>query len=167
MTHLSFCFDLCASLSVCVAFNRSLMQVPAHLDNREERLCVVLRVLQNVICKVNKQKWQKCPWWVGERLLWRMWWPLFVSETTLTQQLPHHTADGISVVLSRFICKYKPHFEDKVNLVKSWSCIHCVQKVRLFKCHLHHIPSQCRVSSRPGLPCCGLWSGQKVWNSFN
>lgn len=38
------------------------MRVPAHLYNGEERLCVVLRVLQNVICKVNQQKWQKCPW---------------------------------------------------------------------------------------------------------
>lgn len=111
-----------------ICSNRSLMRVPAHLDNGEERLCVVLRVLQNVICKVNKQKWQKFPWWVRERPLGRMWWRLFVSKTTLTQQLPHHTADGISVVLSRFICKYKRHCEDKVNLVKSPTRIHCEQK---------------------------------------
>lgn len=52
----------------------------------------------------------------------------FVSKTTLTQQLPHHTADGISVVPSRFICKYKRYCEDKENLVKSSSRVHCEQK---------------------------------------
>lgn len=72
--------------------NRSSMRVPAHLDNGEERLRVILRVLQNVICKVNKQKWQKCPWWVRERPLGRMWWPFFlcVKDNTYAAAASSH-----------------------------------------------------------------------------